>query len=762
MRSGLALLASFLAALAAPVVAAPLQGFRPDRTEGQLALERRFDAGLDRADYAAWIEDMSAEPNHVGSPHNRRNAERTLAQFQEWGWEARIETFHVLYPTPLELRLELVAPTAFTARLHEPPVPGDRTSGRTADALPPYNVYGADGDVTAELVYVNYGMPDDYRELERRGIDVRGRIVIVRYGGGWRGLKPKLAHERGAVGCLIYSDPRDDGYGAGDTYPAGGFRPADGVQRGSVLDMPVYPGDPLTPGRGATEHAARLPLAEAPTVLRIPVMPISYGDAQPLLAALGGPVAPADWRGGLPLTYHLGPGPAKARMVIRSDWSLKPIHNVIARLPGAGQPDQWVLRGNHRDAWVFGAWDPLSGHAAMMAEAKALGALVRAGWRPRRTIVYASWDAEEPGLVGSTEWAEEHADELRRKAVAYVNSDTNTRGFLRAGGSPSLQVLVAEAAGAVRDPQLPMSALERLRAKLLIDGERKGATDEQRAVARFAATEPTVPLVPLGSGTDFTAFLDHVGIPVLSLEYGGEDQVAGCYHSAYDSFDHYRRFGDPGSHYGVALSQTIGRVVLRLADADVPPFTYAIMADTVGGYITELRTLVDGMREKTDRANRLVASGAFASAADPAEAYVPPPLEGPVPFLDFAPLGSAAERLQASARACDAALARALEAGLPAGAAAQDELAELLRGAELALTDPAGLPGRPWYRHMIYAPGLQTGYGVKTVPGLREAIEERRWDDAERYARIVAERLSAYADRLDQVTRLLTGVPPTA
>ena len=439
-------------------------GFTSQNAVAQQAIEEKFDASLDPSDQRAWLERMSSEPNHVGSPHDKANAEFILGKLREWGWDAEIETFYVLYPTPKKLSLELVAPTRFTARLHEPALDGDRTSGRTQNALPPYHAYGADGDVTAELVYVNQGMPDDYKELDRRGVSVKGRVVIARYGGGWRGLKPKLAYEHGAVGCVIYSDPHDDGYAAGDAYPKGGYRPADGVQRGSVSDMPVYSGDPLTPGTGATKDAKRLSIQEAKAVLKIPVMPISYSDAAPLLAALGGPVVPANWRGALPITYHIGPGPAQVHLTVASDWSQQPIYDVIATIKGSEHPDEWVIRGNHHDGWVFGAWDPLSANVALLSEAKAIGALVKGGWKPKRTLVYASWDGEEPGLLGSTEWVETHAAELRRKAVLYVNSDTNGRGFLRAGGSHSLQNLVNQVAADVRDPQTGVSARDRLRA----------------------------------------------------------------------------------------------------------------------------------------------------------------------------------------------------------------------------------------------------------------------------------------------------------
>src|SRR6202167_271174 len=401
--------------------------------------ERQFDADLNAGELREWMRTMASEPNQVGSPHDKANAQFMLQKFREWGWDASVETFSLLYPTPRHIALQLIAPTRYTARLAEPAIKADASSGHSAGALPPYNVYGADGDVSAELVYVNYGMPDDYKELDRRAISVKGRIVIARYLGGWRGLKPELAYENGAIGCLIYSDPRDDGYGEGDTYPKGGYRPPDGVQRGSVQDLVLYSGDPLTPGVGATAGAKRLAIKNAKTILKIPVLPISYAAAQPLLAALGGRVAPAAWRGGLALAYHVGPGPAKVHLKVLSDWNQKTLYDVIAKIRGSKEPDRWIIRGNHHDGWVFGATDPLAGQVALMAEAKAIGKLYKEGWRPRRTLVYTSWDGEEPGLLGSTEWAESHADELKAKAALYVNSDTNGRGFLQAEGSHAMQ-----------------------------------------------------------------------------------------------------------------------------------------------------------------------------------------------------------------------------------------------------------------------------------------------------------------------------------
>ena len=458
-----ALLAATSAAMARPRGASTgdMEGFSPSAAAVEAALEQRFDAGLSAQEQRDWMQSMSSEPNHVGSAHDKANAEFMLRKFREWGWDASIETFMVLYPTPRDLAVELVAPTHFSARLREPPVEGDATSEKTRDELPPYNVYGADGDITAELVYVNQGTLEDYKELDRQGVSVKGRIVIVRYGGGWRGLKPKLAYEHGAVGCLIFSDPRDDGYGAGDVYPKGGYRPPDGVQRGSVQDMTLYSGDPLTPGMGATPGAKRLTRAEAKTLMKIPVLPISYADAEPLLAALGGRVAPPAWRGGLALTYHLGPGPAKVRLKVLSDWNQKPIYDVIATLRGAVEPDRWIIRGNHHDAWVFGATDPLSGNVALMSEAEAIGKLAAQGWRPRRSIVYTSWDGEEPGLLGSTEWVETHAAELKAKAALYINSDTNGRGLISVEGSHGLRHFASQVARDVGDPETGVSVLAR-------------------------------------------------------------------------------------------------------------------------------------------------------------------------------------------------------------------------------------------------------------------------------------------------------------
>ena len=741
-------------ASSAPPTDRSLYGFAKDSVAQQLALEQRFDREINAADFGPWLKRLSAEANHVGAPHNKANAEFLLQQFRAWGWKAEIETFQVLYPTPRHMSLEMTAPTTYVAKLHEPPIAGDSTSARD-DGLPPYNGYGADGDVAGELVYVNYGMDQDYIELARHGVNVKGKIVIARYGHGWRGLKPKLAYEHGAIGCLIYSDPADDGYAMGDVYPKGGWRPADGTQRGSVLDMTIYPGDPLTPGVGATKDAKRLAIADAKTILKIPVMPISYADAQPLLAAMDGQVAPKSWRGSLPITYHIGPGPAKVHLKIESDWSLKPLYDVIARIPGSKEPDEWVIRGNHRDGWVQGAWDPLSGTIAMMAEAKAIGALLKTGWRPERTLIYSSWDGEEVGLLGSTEWVETHADELQRKAVLYLNSDTNTRGFLNLDGSHSLQRFANEIATDVTDPETGATVRERMRARMLVKALEKDASEDEKATAKVAAEGGDVPVAAMGSGSDYTPFIQHLGISTLGVYYEGEDDQDGVYHSIYDSYDHYVRFGDPGFVYGVAEARTAGRVVLRMADASVLPMQFQGVAETIDRYVKEIHKLADDRRKKSEELAKLIDQNAFTLAADPTRPVLAPERMQPVPELELKSLDEAVVRLAKSAKAYDEAYARVADGDLKVSPAARSSLNTLLQGMEQRLTTERGLPGRSWFRNLIYAPGLLTGYGVKTLPGVREAIEGQRWDEANEYARITATALAAYCDRLDQATALL-------
>jgi N-acetylated-alpha-linked acidic dipeptidase len=747
----LAPLATLTLSLALPAAAndtPSLLGFAPERAAAQLDLEQRFDATLDPAELVEWNRLMTVAPHHAGAPQTRKNAEWMLARFREWGFDASIETYHVLFPIPRVRELTLLEPTRFEARLQEDVLEGDVTSKlAVTTGLPPFNAYSADGDVTAELVYVNRGIPEDYEVLERHGIDVAGKIVIARYGGSWRGIKPKVAAEHGAIACLIYNDPGDDGYTQGETYPEGAFKHERGVQRGSVLDLPLRPGDPLTPMRGATEDAERLDRAEAETLMKIPVLPLAWKDAQPLLEALAGPVAPPEWRGALPVTYRIGPGPAKVRVRVEFDWTLAPAHNVIAKLAGAELPDEWIVRGNHHDAWVIGGRDPISGLIGLLAEAKSVGALAATGWRPKRTLVYAAWDAEEPGLLGSTEWAEHHADELREKAVVYVNSDSNGRGFLNVGGSHALERLVGEVAEAVIDPQTGVSVGERLRSAIIVGGR----PDEAKRMLEGGALR----IAALGSGSDYSPFLQHLGISSLNIGFGGES-AGGEYHTAFDSHDFFRRFVDPGGAYGVALAKVAGRVTLRLAEADVVPFDFAPTARTIAGYLDEVMKMADDARAATDRHNRLVRERRFELAADPEDRLAPVEPKPEVPYFNWAPLLEARDRLDQASVAQSSALAARLRGGsaVPAkeAAAAMDRALYL---AERAMTWDEGLPRRPWFRHHVYAPGLYTGYGVKTLPGVREAIEEETWTEAQTQIAVLAGRLEALAVAIDDAARLL-------
>jgi N-acetylated-alpha-linked acidic dipeptidase len=734
------LLCLALCLLAAPQQEKPILGFDEAGSADQRSLEKKFDAQIRSANLHDGLRRLAARPHHLGSAYDKENAEWIAAQFKSWGYETRIEEFRVLFPTPKTRLLEMVAPRSFKASLQEPSLKEDATSGQKDEQLPTYNAYSIDGDVTGDLVYVNYGVPKDYEELERRGIDVKGKLVIARYGGSWRGIKPKVAAERGAIGCLIYSDPRDDGYYNGDVYPKGAWRMHEGAQRGSVMDMPLHPGDPLTPMVGATADAKRLPIEKAATLTKIPVMPISYADALPLLMALEGPVAPEAWRGALPITYHLGPGPAKVRLKLEFDWKMVGALNVIARMAGSERPDQWILRGNHHDAWVNGAEDPVAGMVAVMEEARAIAELAKTGWRPRRTLVYCAWGGEEQGLLGSTEWCETHAAELKQHAVAYVNSDTNGRGFLRALGSHSLERMVNQVAREVTDPQKKIPVSERLRALNLTRGSAETQKEaRERADHRLGA---------LGSGSDYTAFLDHLGIASLDIRYGGENG-GGSYHSIFDSIDHYTRFGDPGFEYGVALVKTAGRIVLRLAQADVLPFEFTASADAIESYSKEVVKLAKDMKEETEKRNRLIAEGRYEAAADPKEKFVAPKPLDPVPAVEFGPLQKAVARLKQSAQTFEKASGKTVPEAAP--------LDQILFHTERVLTRDEGLPRRPWFRHLIYAPGFYTGYGVKTLPGVREALEERKWDEATAQIDATSKAIERYAEEIERAAALLKG-----
>jgi N-acetylated-alpha-linked acidic dipeptidase len=729
------MLVGIFIAVASMAQSTSILGFSPAAAAAQLSAEKIYDGNLAAKNIDVLIKEMSAVPHHVGSPGDEANAKYILNKFKSWGYDAEIETFYVLFPTPVTRLLEMTGTRNFKAALKEPALKEDATSGQQATQLPVYNCWSADGDVTSELVFVNYGVPADYEKLARMGIDVKGKIVIAKYGQSWRGIKPKVAQEHGAIGCIIYSDPKDDGYFQGDVYPKGPFRPAGGAQRGSVMDMPIYPGDPLTPGIGATKDAIRLDRKDATNLLKIPVIPISYADALPLLESLGGPVVPDEWKGALPITYHAGPSTNKIHLKLSFNWQIKPLYDVIAKLKGSDFPDEWVIRGNHHDAWVNGANDPLSGQAAMMEEARSVSELVKTGWKPKRTIVYCAWDGEEPGLMGSTEWVETHADELQKKAVLYINSDGNGRGFLDAGGSQALEPAFTEIAKAVTDPQTNVSVFDRRKSlNIVTAGSAKAKKD--------AMAKNTFVLPALGSGSDFSPFAQHIGIPSLNLGFGGEDE-GGEYHSIYDSYDLYKRFKDPTFEYGVALAKTAGRTTLRFADAESLPFDFRNLQTTINKYTTDVIAMADEMRENTLVENQLILDKYYTISNKVTEPLLPPVAKAEVPFLNFGSLQNAVATLAKSADALNAVTGNTMTADK------KNELNKQLYRAEQVLLTKDGLPRRGWYRHAIYAPGFFTGYGVKTLPGITEAIEQRNWKEAQEQIEIAAATINSFAVYLD-------------
>jgi N-acetylated-alpha-linked acidic dipeptidase len=740
MRHLLSLLLVLALLLQAAEPVRPLRGYRPDTAATERQWEEKFRAIPDPAKMREYMRRLSARPHHVGSAYDKDNAEWLAAKFKAWGLDAKIEVFDVLFPTPKERVVELLEPTRFKAKLEEPALAVDPTTDQKSEQLPVYHAYSRDGEVTAPLIFVNYGVPADYEELLRLGISVQGKIVIAKYGGSWRGIKPKLAAEHGALGCIIYSDPKEDGFVQGDVYPDGAARPSFGAQRGSVMDMPVYPGDPLTPGVGATPDAVRLPLDQVQTITKVPVLPISYADAEPLLRAIGGEVAPAAWRGGLPFTYHIGPGPAKVHMKVASNWDRKPLYNVIVRIPGAVYPDEWVLRGNHHDAWVNGAEDPLSGAVALMEEGRALSELLKQGWKPKRTIILCLWDGEEPGLLGSTEWVETHATELTAKAVAYINSDGNSRGYIGMGGSHSLENFMSEVTRDIEDPETKMTVNKRRRLQDILTAPEKRAEARNRADLRIGA---------LGSGSDYTAFIDHLGVASINLGFGGEDVGGGQYHSIYDDFYYYTHFLDTTFVYGRALAQTAGTAVIRLADAEVLPFQFTNFIETVKGYAADIKQVAAKQRSEIEEQNRQIEEGVFQGTNDPKKPLAAPSKEPVPPFLNFAPLDNALDLLGRSVEKYEKGLVAAGDKASPA------VNARLIQS-ERKLTDSAGLPNRPWFRHTIYAPGFYTGYGVKTIPGVREAIEQKRWAEVDAQIQRVSKVLEGEADLLEKAAADLT------
>jgi N-acetylated-alpha-linked acidic dipeptidase len=728
----------------------PLFGYSAESSRAERQWEEKLRAIPSTDNLRAYMQRLSARPHNIGSPYDKDNAEWIAAKFKEFGLDTHIEQFDVLFPTPKERIVELVeGGPRFAAKLQEPALPQDPTSNQQSEQLPTYNAYSIDGDVTAPLVYVNYGIPEDYEQLERLGISVKGKIVIARYYHSWRGIKPKVAAEHGAVGCLIYSDPHEDGFVPGETFPKGAYRPPDGVQRGSVADMPYYPGDPLTPGVGATKDAKRLKIGEAPTITKIPVLPISYADAQPLLAALTGPVAPGGWRGGLAITYHVGPGAAKVHLKVKSNWDTQPAYDVIGRIPGSTFPDEWVIRGNHHDAWVNGAEDPISGLIAVLEEARALGELVKSGWKPKRTIIYCAWDGEEPGLLGSTEWAEQHYDELRAHGVAYINSDSNGRGYLDIEGSHTLEKFSNDIWREIPDPETKLSAWKRQQLR----GIANAKTAEQREEIR-KRIDLRIPA--LGSGSDYSAFLQHDGVASLNIGFGGEDG-GGIYHSIYDDFYWFTHFSDTDFVYGRALAQTGGTAVMRLADADLLPFEFGDLADTVQTYLKELKTLSQKTQDDIRERNREIDEGVFKATNDPKRPLVAPAVEAVPPHLNFAPMENAVEALTRSAGDYHKALEQAsANGGAALASASLVQVNKMLIESERKFTTAEGLPNRPWFKHQLYAPGFYTGYTAKTVPAVREAIEQKQWKRADDAIVVVAHVLEDEAALISSAAQKLS------
>jgi len=693
MKLRIACAAVFLAAPFAlhPAADDSLRGFDPASQKQETDWEQQARAVPDAARIGEFIRRYSDHPHLAGTPQSKQTAEAILSQLREFGLDAHIEQFEALLPVPITRIVEMTAPAyskPLRLKLEEPAIPGDKNS-TDAGMIPPYNAYSGDGDVTAPLVYVNYGLQEDYDTLRRQGIDVAGKIVIARYGRSFRGMKPKIAKEHGAIGCIIYSDPRDDGYFQGDVYPKGPYRPAGGIQRGSVLDLTLYPGDPLSPGWASETGSKRLALSEAATLTQIPVLPISWSDARPLLENLTGPVAPESWRGAIPITYHLGPGAANVHLKIAMDNSTRPLYDVIARIPGSDFPDQWVLDGNHHDAWVHGASDPLSGAASLMETARTLSEMTRKGWKPKRTILLAFWDGEEFGLIGSTEWMEKHADELDQKLTAYINADSTGKGRFTVNGSHSLESFVQELARDVNDP---VSGKPLLGTR----GDRNGNA------FRIGA---------LGSGSDYTPFLQHLGIASLDIRFAADD--SGIYHSDYDDFNWFSHFSDTSFVYGRTLSQVHATALMRFADAPVLPFEFDRFVSTIQRYVDEIQSM-----------------------------------SGPALKPYLAEVRGEVEHLRDAARKLNDAQMLALP---KLSAAPADKLAALNRilfRTERSLTIDPGLPGRPWYRHRIYAPGKYTGYDAKTLPGIREAVEAGNADEAREQAAQVVQVLKALSDQL--------------
>jgi len=667
-----------------------IRGFPEDEAKLRKPFEQRLRATAESNKIREFMTRMASEPHHAGSAASRSVAEYALAKFKEFGLEARIETFDALIPYPTQRVMEIVSPIRYVAKLKEPLIKDDPDSS-DANQLPTFNAYSANGDIIAPVVYANFGLPEDYALLKLKGIDVRGKIVLVRYGRSFRGIKPKVAAENGALGCLIYSDPKEDGYYQGDVYPKGPFRPPTGVQRGSVMDLPLYPGDPLTPGKPSIPGTPRLKIEEARSIQKIPVLPISWEDARPIFEQLEGDMAPVEWRGAIPVPYRLGAGPAIVHLKVQADNATRPIHDVVARIKGTMFPDQYIVYGNHHDAWVNGAADPISGAASVLEAARILSKALEQGWKPKRSIVFALWDGEEYGLVGSTEWVEKHREELLKNAVAYFNSDTTLRGPMSIQASPSLEKFIEEWMRDYPDPASGKSLLE-------------------------AANQRGFRAGPLGSGSDYTAFAHHIGI--ASLNAGFDGNMSGVYHSVYDSLRWFQYFGDPDYVFTTAFAGFMATGLARMADAYVVQFDFGRVARFLRETVEDIRKSPKSKTLNWDLLDKDVERVTLAAKGFGQVMY---PLEARFATLDKPKL---------------------------------KRLNEAVFLSERALTRPEGLPGREWYKNQLSAPGRYTGYGAKTLPGIREAIEAGRMEEAQTQIKILSETLTLYAEKIRFATKL--------
>jgi N-acetylated-alpha-linked acidic dipeptidase len=715
----------------------------------------------------SWLRTLTEEPHVAGTPADRKTAEFVRDRLKEWGWSADFAEYEVLLNYPAgKPTLELIRPAPQKLSVMEAPIAVDKDSA-SPDAFPAFHGYGVSGDVIGQVVYANYGNPDDFAKLESMGIDVKDKIVLVRYYGGlFRGLKLLNAQKRGAKGILIYSDPADDGYAKGDMFPNGPFRPASGIQRGSVQFLSLGPGDPSTPNTPSTKAAKRLPINnrhgfptsagnpgaqhsaadwEKSTGLKrneyfaaIPSLPISYEAAQPILEALGGPPAPSGWQGGLPMPYHVGPGPAEVHFSIQMDYAIRPIWNVIATIKGAVEPDRWVMVGNHRDAWVYGAVDPNSGTAATLEMCRALGEAVKAGWKPRRTLVYASWDAEEYGLVGSTEWAEDHAKEIDTKAVMMLNVDSAVAGpDLDLDGIPSMRDMVLDAAASVVDPRTNKTLRETWVAKKRAQWATSAPVDldPDAWTSGEAMTSSSTPFSPmmnwLGSGSDYTVFAAHLGIPAVDINFAGR---YGVYHSIYDNFYWMEKFGDPEFILHATAARLYTLIAMRAANADVVPLRFVPYADALREHVDELRRMVIHKA-------RAVEPGASKPA---------------IAFTGLPKLIAVVREFRTQAEALDRET-NALTNHDRIDAGQLVEVNDALKRIERAFLSPVGLPSRAWMKHAIYVPGLTTGYAAWPLPGVRQAILEENSKMLDEQLAILVQRLAAATEAMETAARLARG-----